>query len=194
VVSLRQRTLWVMAGTDTLRTVPIAVASGLTLRYGGRQWRFALPSGVRAVLAKRVDPVWSPPDWHYAEEAKAHHLRVAQLPTAGVRLHDGRRLVRRDSLVGLITDGDPYFNALPVDEHIVFDSVLYIPPLGTRNRRLIGELGKFALDMGDGYLLHGTRDPDSIGSATTHGCIRLADDDLEWVFAHTPVGALVRVR
>jgi lipoprotein-anchoring transpeptidase ErfK/SrfK len=35
----------------------------------------------------------------------------------------------------------------------------------------------------DGYGLHGTNDPDSIGKAESLGCIRLADPDIELVFS-----------
>ncbi len=35
----------------------------------------------------------------------------------------------------------------------------------------------------DGYGIHGTNDPDSIGKASSLGCIRLADDDIEMLFA-----------
>jgi hypothetical protein len=194
VLSVRARTLWVLAGTDTLRTVTVAVASERVLRYGTRTWRFVMPLGMHTVLGKRVDPVWTPPDWHYIEEATLHHWRVRPLPANGVRLRDGRRLVLRDALVGLLTAGDTTFSPLPEDEHIVFDKVLYIPPLGSRNRRLSGELGRFALDLGDGYLLHGTRDAESIGTAATHGCVRMKADDLEWVFEHVPVGTRLLVR
>jgi lipoprotein-anchoring transpeptidase ErfK/SrfK len=194
VVSLRARTLAVIEGQDTLRTMPIAVASGRVLRYGTRHWRFVLPAGQHVVRGKRTEPVWTPPDWHYVEEASAHHLRVKELPLAGYRVRDGRRIVMRDSVVGLVSAGDTTFDALPLDEHIIFDDILFVPPVGSRNRRLTGELGKFALDLGDGFLLHGTRDQESIGTATTHGCIRLADADLEWVFLHTPIGSIVTVR
>lgn len=193
-ISRGDRTLWIIKGPDTLRTVPIAVASGKVLRFAGRQWRFILPAGTRSVRAKRVNPVWTPPDWHYAEAAKTHQLALRSLPRAGVRLLDGRRLVVRDSLIGLLTDGDPYFNALPVDEHVVFDNVLYVPPLASHNRRLFGALGSYALDMGDGFLLHGTPIDASIGTATTHGCVRLGASDLAWVFEHVPIGARVTIR
>lgn len=193
-VALRERTLRVLRGDDTLRVMSVSVASGDELRLGVRRWRFRLPPGPRTVRAKQMEPVWTPPDWHYAEEAGLQHLDLRQFPRTGVRLADGRRLVMRDSVLGVLTDGDPYFNALPIDEHIVFGDVLYIPPLASRNRRIAGALGRYALDVGDGFLLHGARDPQSIGTATTHGCVQLTDDDLAWLFAVVPIGTRVLVR
>jgi L,D-transpeptidase catalytic domain len=192
-VSLASRTLWVIAGSDTLRAASVAVASNQTLAYAGRQWRFAAPRGRRVVLSKRASPVWLPPDWHYAEVARDHRLRLRALPATGVRLSDGRWLVVRDSLVGTAASREGEFDALPVDEHIVFDSTLFIPPLATHNRRLLGALGPFALDLGNGFLLHGTPDPRTIGTATTHGCIRLLDADIAWLYENVPVGAIVHV-
>ena len=43
-------------------------------------------------------------------------------------------------------------------------------------------LGAFALELGDGYEIHGTLYPSLLGRHITHGCIRLNDDDL--AFAH----------
>ena len=59
------------------------------------------------------------------------------------------------------------FAALPTDEHIVFDNTLFVPPMGSKNRKIEGELGKFRLNLGDGYLLHGTPYKESIGLAAT---------------------------
>ena len=193
-VSLHRRTLRVIVSGDTLLAAPVAVASGRVLAYNGRRWRFAMPRGTHVVRAKRANPVWSPPDWHYAETARDHHLRLRVLPATGVLLSDGSRLVVRDSVVGVVWPQHGGFEALPVDEHIVFDPTLFIPPLGTRNRQLVGALGFYALDLGNGYLLHGTPDLHSIGTATTHGCIRLGDDDIAWLYEHVPVGARVYVR
>lgn len=193
-VSVGDRRLWVISGTDTLRTANIAVASGELLRFGARSWRFTTPRGRLIVLGKKADPTWLPPDWHYAEVAKAYALRLRQLPARGVVLSDGRRVIVRDSLVGLVDAVGGGFLPLPVNEHIVFDNTLFIPPLASHNRHLSGALGPFALDLGNGYLLHGTRDASSIGTASTHGCFRLSDEDIAWLYQHIPVGASVYVR
>jgi L,D-transpeptidase-like protein len=190
VVSLAERRLWVLDGHDTLRSAPIAVGMGRELEYGGRRWLFETPRGVRVVQGKRSAPLWRPPDWLYAEAAQENHLRLARLTrNRPVTLSDGRKLVVRDSLVGLLlADG---FAALPVDEHIVFDSTLFVPPLATKNRHVEGELGQFQLDLGNGYLLHGTPRVESIGTASTHGCVRLGDEDIAWLYDNVPVGTRV---
>jgi hypothetical protein len=79
-------------------------------------------------------------------------------------------------------------------EEIIWGGALYIPPLGTRQRLVSGELGRYRLDLGDGYLLHGTPYTESIGQPSSHGCIRLADDDIEWLYKHVPVGTAVMIR
>jgi lipoprotein-anchoring transpeptidase ErfK/SrfK len=192
VVSVADRRLWVVEGRDTLRAAPVAVGMGRLLDYAGHKWTFATPRGVRRIIGKAASPKWRPPDWAYAEVAREHGLRLAHLSEKGaVTLHDGRRLVVRDGMVGiLMPDG---FAPLPTDEHIVFDSTLFVPPLGSVNRAIDGELGLYQLDMGSGYLLHGTSRSSSIGSATTHGCVRLGDADLEWLYTFVPVGTRVYI-
>lgn len=190
IVSLEGRRLWAVQGTDTLRTAAVSVGSGSMFSFAGRQWRFATPRGQLRVKAKRNDPIWVPPDWHYAEAARDHGLELRRLPAGGFRLADGRSLEIRDSVVGIL-ELEGRFEVLPTDEHIVFDGTLFIPPIGTFNRQLHGELGDFALDLGNGYLLHGTSNQGSIGTATTHGCIRLSDEDLAWLFERASVGTRV---
>ncbi len=68
------------------------------------------------------------------------------------------------------------------------------PRSGSVNRRAEGELGKFKVDLGDGYLLHRTRDSTSIGTAATHGCVRLGDKDLSHLYENIPVGTPVFIR
>jgi lipoprotein-anchoring transpeptidase ErfK/SrfK len=190
VVSLEDRVLSALAGKDTVFQAPVGVATGLRLAFAGRAWRFHTPRGTRRVLRKTEDPVWTPPDWHYAETAYNHGLRLARLPAQGVKLSTGAKLAVRDRVVGIIYPGRP-FAMLPIDEHIVFDGRVFIPPVGTMNRRITESLGDYALDLGGGYLIHGTTNEASIGQASSHGCIRMRAEDVEWLFGNVPVGTSV---
>jgi len=193
VVSTADRELSLVYGSDTLFQTPVAVGTGHRLAHGSREWRFRTPRGERRVQRKITDPVWVPPDWHYAEAASDHGLRLDVLPLGGSGISHRRRLEIRDGVVG-IRWPDGAFHPLPTDEHIVFDGRLFIPPIGTRNRRLEGDLGRFALDLGQGYMIHGTMDEASIGEASTHGCIRVGDDDMAWLFEVVLVGTMVVIR
>jgi lipoprotein-anchoring transpeptidase ErfK/SrfK len=192
VVDIFDHQLYVIDGPDTMYAAPVATAMNATLTYGGRSWRFETPRGVRKVLAKEKDPVWTPPEWHYAEVALEHQLKLRSLRRGEtVRLSDGSKLTTRGDEVGIIDPGQKEFVPLVLDEHGVFDETLFIPPAGTKHRSIQGELGHFRLVLGDGYLLHGTPYGNSIGSAVTHGCIRLHDEDIEWLYDNVPVGTKV---
>ena len=192
VISLDDRALWVLRDSDTIRKASVGVASGLTLRVAGRQWTFRTPRGKHTVIGSKVDPVWTPPDWAYAETAEKYNLALAWLtPDKPVTLRDGRSLTIRGGAVGSL-DRNGVVRALPRDEHIVFDSTLYVPPHGTINRRIKGQLGPYALDLGNSYLLHGGA-PGDVGLAPTHGCIRLSDADLEWLYHHIAKGTAVYI-
>ena len=194
IVSLRERRVWVVRGADTLRTAKAAVASGMTINFAGKSWTFRTPRGKHTVLRKTMNPVWRPPDWLYAETAMQHNLELGRLqPNRPVRVGQDTQLVVRNGRVGLLDRKAGRFAPLPTDEHIVFNDTLYIPPFGTQNRKVEGELGQFALDLGDGYLLHGTSDPKSIGTAVTHGCIRLGDMDINWLYVYVPTGTPVYI-
>jgi len=193
IVSLQDKRLWAIVGEDTVLNAPVATAKGTQLKYGKRTWTFRTPRGVRRVLGKEADPVWIPPDWLYAEVASEYNLKLRKIERGQpIKLDDGRTLVVRDTLVGVIGK-DSRFYQLPVDEHIVFDSTLFVPPTGTKNRHVEGELGKYRLDLGEGYLLHGTPDKESIGFAATHGCVRMRDEDIEWLYTYVPVGTKVYI-
>ena len=192
IVSLQDAHLWAIVGKDTVLSAPAAVAKGTTLTFGKSSWTFATPRGMRTVLGKNADPVWQPPEWLYAETAKEHDLKLGHIEAGQkIKLSDGRFLSVRDGLVGVLDGGQ--FAALPTDEHIVFDGKLYVPPLGSKNRIVEGELGKYRLNMGEGFLLHGTPYQESIGLAATHGCVRLRDEDIEWLYDHVPVGTKVYI-
>ncbi|MDF2771568.1 MAG: ErfK/YbiS/YcfS/YnhG family protein [Geminicoccaceae bacterium] len=193
VISLNDRRLWVLIGPDTLLRAPVAVSTDETLEYAGKTWTFQTPRGVRTVLAKRENPVWSPPDWHYAETAREHNLELAAMSSGKTMLRDGRWLETRDGRVGVVDPDTREFAVLPVDEHIIFDGTMFIPPIGSLNRRIEGQLGDHMLDTGNGFLLHGTPYKASIGTAATHGCIRLRDDDIQWLYEMIPVGTKVYI-
>ena len=52
-------------------------------------------------------------------------------------------------------------------------------------------LGSYALNIGDGYMLHGTLYQRFLGLPVTHGCVRLGDADLEVIFKTLDKGAKV---
>jgi hypothetical protein len=193
VISLNDRLLWVLIGSDTLLTAPVAVSMDSSFEYAGKTWRFETPRGVRTVLAKRENPVWVPPDWHYAEVAREHALALAPMKAKKTKLGDGSWLEVRDSTIGIVSAETGEFSFLPTNEEIVFDGTLFIPPLGSVNRRIEGQLGTHMLDTGNGFLLHGTPYKASIGTAATHGCIRLRDEDIKWLYEMIPVGTRVYI-
>jgi len=194
VVSLQARRLWVVTGqSDTLLAAPVAVGSGKTLRASGRTWTFNTPRGVHVVRSKEEDPIWVRPDWSYVEVAQKHGFRLAWIePGKPIELGDERVLEIRDQVVGFRSVlGN--FSPLPTNEEIVFGRALYVPPIETLNRRVPGQLGRYRLNLGGGIGLHGTPDAKSVGRAVTHGCVRLHDTDLEWLYVHVPVGTSVYI-
>jgi hypothetical protein len=196
VVSLQDRHLWTIVGQDTVLSAPVAVAKGTTLKFGSgraaRTWTFNTPRGTRTVLGKEADPIWQPPEWLYAETANEYDLKLGHLYQGSrIKLGDGRYLTVKEGEAGIVEGGQ--FAALPIDEHIVFGDTLFVPPEGSKNRKVEGELGKYRLILGEGYLLHGTPYKESIGLAATHGCVRMRDEDIEWMYDHVPVGTKVYI-
>jgi hypothetical protein len=193
VVSLEERRLWVVVGVDTVLEAPVAIGSGETLVFGEKAWSFDTPRGIRSVRGKDSDPHWTPPEWHYAETAKEHGLSVEKL-TLGkpYAISKGRKIMFQDGEAGVMHPDSGFF-LLPLEEEIVFDNTLFIPPVGSKNRKVQGELGKYKLDTGGGVLLHGTPHQTSIGKAATHGCLRLRDEDIEWLYDYVPVGTKVYI-
>lgn len=55
-------------------------------------------------------------------------------------------------------------------------------------------LGEYWLGLGDGYGIHGTIEPNSIGKAESKGCIRLRNDDVAEVFDLLTTGSTVMIR
>lgn len=55
-------------------------------------------------------------------------------------------------------------------------------------------MGRLALYLArPGYAIHGTNRPDSVGRRGSHGCIRLYPEDIETLYAMTPIGTPVLI-
>jgi len=65
------------------------------------------------------------------------------------------------------------------------------PPKSMRARVDDFSLGDYGLYMRDGYIIHGTIFKTLLGRRVTHGCIRLGDEDLKFVFDSVPAGSRV---
>jgi L,D-transpeptidase YbiS len=68
-----------------------------------------------------------------------------------------------------------------------------IPPPDSPLRKERGTMGKYALDLGDRVMIHGTNKPKSIGQRASHGCIRLPNDMLEVLWKEAEVGTEVYI-
>jgi hypothetical protein len=193
IIDLFERRLSWVDGADTLFVAQVAVGSGDTLSYRNQAWRFDTPRGRRVIRAMEENPVWVPPLWHYVGHARKTGRGLTHLQEGRpVRLSDGSKLVVRGDRVGrLDPDGD--FHPVPRGDHVIFDDTVFVPPFGTVNRQIVGELGRFKLDLGNGYLIHGTPHKDSIGEAATHGCIRVGDEELEFLYRSVRVGLPVYI-
>ncbi len=64
-------------------------------------------------------------------------------------------------------------------------------PAKVSERREYGSLGEYALDLGDGYMIHGTLYERLLGRSVTHGCVRVGRDPLRTIVARTSVGTQV---
>ena len=66
-----------------------------------------------------------------------------------------------------------------------------VPAENDPDRLVRGVLGKYALLLGNGYKIHGTKWTNLLGTHFTHGCISLGDDDLEIVYKSARIGTKV---
>lgn len=68
-----------------------------------------------------------------------------------------------------------------------------VPPADSPLRKERGTMGKYALDLGERVMIHGTNDPKSIGRRVSHGCIRLPNDMLSLLWKEADVGTEVHI-
>lgn len=68
-----------------------------------------------------------------------------------------------------------------------------VPPPNSPLRKEKGTMGKYALDLGERVMIHGTNDAKSIGRRASHGCIRLPNDMLRVLWKEAEVGTEVYI-
>ena len=126
------------------------------------------------------------------ERRQAQQRIVVSIPDRKLVLIDGDRVVKSyDVAVGKVSTPTPE-GEFQIINHIQNPTyygtgVVIGPgngnPLGTRWMGLSAK----------GYGIHGTNVPKSIGKAASHGCIRMAQPDLEELFSQTRVGDTVLI-
>jgi lipoprotein-anchoring transpeptidase ErfK/SrfK len=198
VVSIADRRLWYKKGDETLYTTRVAVGSGKTLvKHGGRsEYKFDTPRGRLVVQSKEADPVWVPPDWHYLELARKKGLGIVKLTRAQtVPTPDGAVVaVSGNDVVKRFPDGrEVAFGSGQEGKEIIAGGNVIVPPFGTNQRKYAGVLGSHRLNLGDGYALHGTDAPSSIGHAVSHGCVRLRNEDIDYLYSVVAPGTPVYI-
>jgi len=210
LISTAENRLWVRRGGMTVFTAVVSTGKGTTLEIDGRKMTFDTPTGRFKIRSKEENPVWVPPDWHYVEEARKKKLDLVRarpgdvidaetgsVVTSGASgvwsfLGDGERRPRRllkvekDSIVEVAPDGSE--REVEPREFIRTGKALVVPPVGFKQRRIEKTLGHYRLNLGDGYALHGTQATSQLGRSVSHGCVRLADTDLEKLYGMTQVG------
>jgi lipoprotein-anchoring transpeptidase ErfK/SrfK len=193
LVSTNERRLRLVTGRDTLLDVPVGIGMGTDFEYEGRKFRFETPTGRRRVRAKAESPVWTVPDWHYMERATYRNLELVRLKDGDeIELEDGSHLVVKDGQVGRVNHFGNFWAFTPGME-IIFDGKVFMPPFDTEQRKVPDALGPYKLDMGDGYLIHGTNpfNTDTIGGAVSHGCVRMSNEDIDRLYHLVDTGAAV---
>jgi hypothetical protein len=193
VVSRDALQLWLMRGDSVLFQGPVAVGRDTIFRYGSREWDFNTPTGTMRVRGKEESPLWVPPDWHYLEKAVERGLEPVYLRGGQrVTLSDSTVIHVRGLEVGRINRYGNWHPFSPGGE-IVFDGQIFIPPIGSPQRRIPVVLGTHRLILGDGYLIHGTPEEDSIGEWASHGCIRMFNSDIAELYELVSLGTPVIV-
>ena len=210
LISTAENRLWVRRGRRTIFEAVVSTGKGTTLEIAGRRMIFDTPTGRFRIRSKEQNPVWVPPDWHYVEEARKKKLEVVRArPGDVIDADTGRAVVesekgvwsfldgesgaprrvlkvRKDAIVEVGPDGGE--KDVETREFLRAGKAIVVPPLTSRQRRIEKTLGRYRLNLGDGYALHGTQATGQLGRSVSHGCVRLGDADLEKLFGMTHVG------
>jgi hypothetical protein len=197
VISLEEHHLWFKQRGVVLFAAEVATGSGKTMvgERGGSAWKFETPRGRLVVQSKAEAPVWVPPDWHYVERSRQRGLGLVRLDRAHpLAAADGSTIVvEGEDVVRVASDGRRSVLKAKEGAEIVVDGKVLLPPTGTTLRRYPDVLGTHSLELGNGYALHGTNQPQTVGRAVSHGCVRLRNGDIDKLYAMVPVGTPVYI-
>ena len=158
---------------------------------------------------RRVAKLYNVP-WEYIEKLNridarrirpGQELKVIRGPFSAIielsrfelTVHTNGYFVRRYR-VGIGQDG-----TTPLGNVRVLNKVVNPQYTGPDNRVIAANdpanpLGERWLDLGNGYGIHGTIDPQSIGRAESRGCVRLHNADVEEIYNLLSVGSVVEIR
>jgi lipoprotein-anchoring transpeptidase ErfK/SrfK len=216
IVSTAENKVYVRRGGRTIFEAVCSTGKGTSMVIDGRTMVFDTPTGSFHIQSKEENPMWVPPDWHFVEEARKKKLEVVRLKPgegidadtgAPVSLEQSRGLwgllhasdrprgrvlkMKSGSVVEVGPDGVE--RPLPSGELIRAGKTLVLPPPGSAQRRFGKVLGHYRLNIGNGYALHGTTATNQLGRSVSHGCVRLADADIERLFHMAKVGDQVLI-
>ena len=208
IVSTAENRLYVRQNGQVIFQAVCSTGKGTTLAVDGVTKLFDTPIGKFHIKSKEQDPLWVPPDWHYVEEARKNGMRVVHLnpgdaidantgqPTSGKRDEgvwswfgggsSGPVLRIRGNTV--VKDYGNHVEELPPGTMITAGDAIVVPPVDTPQRHFEHVLGKYRLELGGGYGIHGTDEPDKLGQSVSHGCVRLGDDDIAKLYQMANVG------
>ena len=205
VVSTAENKLYLMRGKEKIFEAICSTGKGAT-PVDGKTMIFDTPIGKLHIVSKETNPLWVPPDWHYAEEARKKGLRVVKLePGRSLDAETGSHAsgtgnslfswmggssshkfkVKNNTVVEEI---DGVEHELPPGQMIESSGMLIVPPVGTPQRKFDKVLGAYRLNLGNGYAIHGTQMTDQLGRSVSHGCVRVGNADLERLFNMANVG------
>lgn len=196
VVSMADHRIWYKQGKEVLFEASVATGSGKELVGGsGGNWRFETPRGRLVVKGKDENPAWVPPDWHYVEMANKKGLGIVHLDHGeAIRTGDAVITTQGGEVVKRYSNGQTVSLGTGVEgKEIVANGNIVVPPYGTSARRYLGVMGTRRLELGDGYGIHGTDHPETIGQSVSHGCVRMRNEDIERLYPMVPVGTPVYI-
>ncbi|HXA19828.1 MAG TPA: L,D-transpeptidase family protein [Thermoanaerobaculia bacterium] len=215
LVSTAENKLYVRRNGQTVFEAVCSTGKGTTLAVDGKTIVFDTPIGKLHIISKDENPQWVPPDWHYVEEARKNGMRVVRLdPGQSIDARTGQPASARSDhgVWSWLNGGNSRSNNNPIlrvrgdtivevsngverelepGKSIVAGDAIIVPPVNTKQRHYDKVLGKFRLEMGNGYGIHGTDEPDKLGQSVSHGCVRLGDADIEKLYSIANVGDTV---